>query len=620
MDQEKKDSSQTPREDLVKNIFDRPKTEQQRVSSIFTHFKPSPRTVNPGPGRDIAFPHLRPLPVAIDIGTTSIKLVRLGESKDGRMEIIAIDEEPLPAAAGAGSAELLRPALRNIIGRNRVGHSCVTAISSKSVHFYNMMFPHMPNDELLTAIRFKVSQLRPFDLDIDRLIVRYARWSAAGESAKGAPQKIVVTCVPKSIVDERAALLHELGLRVVKIGLDPFELINLSRYYKTGGMRDEVSLWVDLGSDNAFLAIEKDGSLCFSRNLTLTSRSMTKALAQYAGTGDGEAEELKRNYGLIFWSPDKKIPAFYEPAKSPDETEDKSEKVYYGLISHTENLVVDIMHSFKYFSYQVAQSQITRFHRVVLCGGGVNLKNLEQFLSVRLGVPVERINPFGLFKIADGMQSRRKDLMGASANFAVCAGMAVGLKSEEAGQVNLISKEESKPFQILQTALKAASIAAAAAAVIFAAYLAFSQMQEVSYLKSETARLEKEVRNAKTKLGSVQAQQIDLSKEEAGLLNDKDLLQARLNLVEGGRRAPKDFSRLLISLAEVLPDDVWITKLKYKGGRLTITGATIKTELIPALIEDIKSADAFTGAEFNFTEKDADFEIFNFEIVADVRS
>jgi len=620
MSQESQDSSQTPREDLVKNIFDRPKTEKQKVSSIFTHFKHSPKLVNPGPRREAAFSHLRPLPVAIDIGTTSIKLVRLGESKDGKIEIISIDEESLPAGSAADSSDSLRYALKNIIGRNRVGHSCVTAISSQSIHFYNMMFPQMPDDELLTAIRFKVSQLKPFDLDIEDLIVRFARWSDTAEAPKGVPQKIVATCVPKKIVDERVALLHEFGLRVIRVGLDPFELVDLSAHYRSGGMKDEVTLWVDLGADNAFLAIEKNGSLCFSRNLTLTSHNMTKALAQYAGVNDEEAEELKRSYGLIFWSPDKKLPAFYEPAKSPDEAEDKSEKVYYGLISHTENLVVDIMHSFKYFSYQVAQSQITRFHRVVLCGGGVNLKNLEQFLSVRLGVPVERINPFGLFKIADGMQTRRKDLMAASANFAVCVGLAVGQKTEESKQVNLIAKEEPGPFKVFQSLAKVAPVAAAAAAVIFAAYLAFAQIGKVSDYKSEMEKLQKQVRSAKSKLGNVQAQQIELSKEEAGLLNNKELLQARLSLVEGGRRIPRDFSRLLTSLAEVLPSDVWITKLKYKNRQLIITGSTIKTELISTLIEDIKSADGFSGAAFNYTEKDEDFEIFNFEIVADIKA
>ena len=157
MSQESQDSSQTPREDLVKDIFDRPKSEKHKVSSIFTHFKNSPKIAGPAPKREPAHPHLRPLPVAIDIGTTSIKLVRLGESRDGKVEIISIDEETLKPEGGAGSPDPFRQALKSIIGRNRVGHSCVTAISSKNIHFYNMMFPQMPDDELLTAIRFKES-------------------------------------------------------------------------------------------------------------------------------------------------------------------------------------------------------------------------------------------------------------------------------------------------------------------------------------------------------------------------------------------------------------------------------------------------------------------------------
>ncbi|MBL7071334.1 MAG: pilus assembly protein PilM [Candidatus Omnitrophica bacterium] len=619
MDQKNQDSSQTPREDLVKKIFDRPKAEKQRVSSIFTHFRHSPKVVSPGPRKDAATSHLRPLPVAIDIGTTSIKLVRLGEAKDGRIEIISIDEEDLASGGELITIGSLKASLKSIVGRNRVGHSCVTAISSKSIHFYNMMFPQMPDSELMAAVRFKVGQLKPFELDIDNLVVRFSKWSNAEENSKGGPRKIIVACVPKYIVDERIALLQELGLTVIKVGLDPFELINLSSFYKSGGMKDEISLWADMGADNAFLVIEKDSSLCFSRNLTLTSNHMTASLAKYAGVDEKEAEKLKKNYGLIFWSPDKKIPAFYEPAKSPEEAEDKSERVYYGLISHAENLVVDMMHSFKYFSYQVAQSRITRFHRVILCGGGVNLKNMDQFLSVRLGVPVERINPFGLFKMADGAQGRRKDLMAASANFAVCIGLAAGQKLDQSNQINLVSKEEKEPVRIFQNILKIAPAAAAVALVAAAAFLTASQMQKTDSIKSQVTALQAKVGKAKSKLGDVQARQIDMSKEEAELLSNKELLGARLSLVQGGLRTPKNFSKLLTSLADALPEDVWITKLKYKGGKLTISGSAIKMDLVSDFIEDMKTADGFRDASLSFTEKDADFEIFNFEIIADIK-
>lgn len=618
-EKENKISSQTPHESLVKDIFDRPEAERHEVSTIFTHFRHSPKISSVRHGEKAAPSPFKMFPAAIDIGTASIRLLKLGETKEGAAEIISIDEEKIPQARTAESPDPVRLALKNIVTRNSVGHSCVTTLSSKRVHFYNMVFPQMPDGELLSAIRYKVSQLKPFDLDIEKLIIKYAKWGMPPKTAKGAPQKILVACVSRDVFENTIQLFHEVGLKVVKVGLNPFEIINLSRFYKAGGAKDEITLWINLGADNTFLAIEKDGCLSFSRNLTLTSNNITKALAQYAGIKQEEAEELKKNYGLIFWSPDKKMPAFYEPAKSPEEAEDKSEKVYYGLISHTENLVVDIIHSFKYFSYQVAQSQITRFHKVILCGGGANLKNLDQFLSVRLGVPVERINPFSMFKLADTMQSRRKDIMGSSSNFAVCGGLAIGQSFKESDQINLISKEEKESVKVFTVLAKAVPAAAAAAALAFVVYLSLVQVGNAHHYKAEIASLTKEVNNAKSKLGNVQARQLDLSKEVAELLKKKELLQARLKVVEGAYRSPQDFSKLFTSISGLLPEDIWVTKMKYKAGELVITGSAVKMELVSKLIEDIKSAKEFSGAEFNFTEKDPNFEIYNFEIIAKIK-
>jgi type IV pilus assembly protein PilM len=611
MKQEDKNSNQIVPKDIVKDIFDR-KAGRRKVSTIFTPSKPSAKVMPPGPKREVPSYPLRPLPVAIDIGTTGIRLLQLAEGEKNRLEIVCIDEESV--SPGTDSATSIRSALENIINRNRTGPLCFTTLSTKDVQLYNMLFPPMSEEELITAIRYKVMQLKPFNSDIEKLIIRFSKWDDRGDLSKGSRQRIIVACLNRDVVEDRISLLEEIGLRPVKIGIEPFDLVNLSKFYRPGGLKDEVTLWIDFGAERTFLAIEKGGSLCFSRNLTLTSKYMTKVLAQYCGVNEGEAEDLKRNYGLIFWSPDKKIPAFYESAKPPGGTEDKSEKVYYALISHLNNLVVDIMHSFKYFSYQVAQSQITRFDRVVLCGGGANLKNLDKFLSARLGVPVERINPFGLFKLSGA----REDLIKASSNFALCAGLAVSSKAEEPKQVNLLPEREKRPPWIFAGVIRQWPVMTTTLAIILAISLAGVQIERLRYYKREMDSLVKKVATTKAQLGNMQAVQLNLNKEEAELLNRKALLKARLNLAQKGLRIPEDFSGKLTIIAGLLPEDIWITKLSYKDRKLIIIGSTADMSLISTLVEDIKSSKEFVDADFNYTEKDFVRGVYNFEIVAEL--
>jgi len=57
----------------------------------------------------------------------------------------------------------------------------------------------------------------------------------------------------------------------------------------------------------------------------------------------------------------------------------------------------DIEHTFKSFSYQVTQSQITRFEKVILSGGGSYLKGLLPFLRNRLNADVQMIDSLANF-------------------------------------------------------------------------------------------------------------------------------------------------------------------------------------------------------------------------------
>ncbi len=617
MKQKDKNSNQTVRKNIVKDIFTRPKAEKEKISAIFTHYRHSPKIIPPSPQKEA--PSLRPLPAAIDIGASGIKLFQLGEGEKGELEIICIDEEGLPAAADNDPTVSIKSALKKITSRNETGPLCTTTLSTKDVQFYNMLFPQMQEDELIAAIRYKVTQLRPFDLDIEELIIKFSKWEGMGAVSATSSQRVIVACTHRDTVKKTVSLLQGAGLKPVKIGILPFDLINLSRFYKAREVKNEVTLWIDMGETGTLLAIEKGGSLCFSRNLSLSSKNMTKALAGHRGVTEEEAEKAKRNYGLVFWAADKKISPFYESGESPDKA-DKSEAVYYGLVAHLENLVVDIMHSFKYFSYQVTQSEIAKFDRVVLCGGGANLTNLDRFLSARLGVPVECANPFALFGLSDAMKSRQKRLIPASSNFAVCAGMAAGQKIEIPRQINLLAEEEKRRIQVLSTALKQKPVLATAVVVMLGISLLGIQAVRSGHYKGKMNSLTRQVKTTKAQLGNMQARQLSLGKEAADLLNKKALLEARLGLVRGGLRRPEDFSGFLTSISELLPEDIWITSLSYKEDRLTITGSTADMGLIAALIGYIKSSDEFMDADFNYTEKDPVQGVYNFEIVADVRT
>ena len=102
------------RNHIVKDIFDKPRSRAQRISTIFTHDKSSAKTIPTSANRQRIPSDLKPLPAAIDIGTSSVKVLRLGESGRKQLEIICADKEALDIPSGSDFSSPIKNALKRI--------------------------------------------------------------------------------------------------------------------------------------------------------------------------------------------------------------------------------------------------------------------------------------------------------------------------------------------------------------------------------------------------------------------------------------------------------------------------------------------------------------------------
>jgi len=607
---------EAPPKDFVKNIFERPKSPTDKVSTLFTHLKPPPKVATP---KKVKRPStLKELPAAIDIGTASIKILQLGEASKGDFEVICIDKETYPFDKTLPSNVLQREALKRIIARNKIGPDVIASIPLKHVQIYNLTFPKMSEDELSNAIRWKIAQLRPFGLNAESIAHDFIVWDGL-EAGMAAQQQVIVVCAPKNIVQDTVSLLGEAGLEPVAIEVAPISLAGLDMFRKQASTKDEIVMWLDIGAEESALVIARGDILYFCRNLAFTSRYMTNQIAQHCRMNVQEAEAAKQEHGLSFWSPDKKVSVFLEPGQSAQRPTDKSSMVYYSLISSLENLVVDIQHSFKYFSYQVTKSQITRFDRVIVSGGGANLKNLERFLSVRLGIPAEKADIFSFFRPSEQIERQRANLIASPVEFAVCAGLSAGQRINSSKRINLVAKEKKKPAKSFVVQLREKPAKVATLVLTVAVLLVCLQIGRAAFYGWTARNVSGNVKGTQAQLSKLQSQRLDLAEEEAQLLGKKAILEGKVNVLNKSRRKPEDFSRVLAQVASLLPKDVWITNLSYLERKINITGSTSEINLIMQLIETIKSSDRFTDATFNSTQKDPASEVYNFEIIAEVK-
>jgi len=603
-----KPQPQTP--NIVKDIFDKPKKESRNVSPIFTHKKDSAKVISPQKKRPEIPPNIKPLPTAIDISSTTVKVLRLGENEKRQLETVCVDKEYCNETS-------IKAAIRKLAERNPLGRQCILNLPLKDTQTYNMMFPPMQNAELQSAVSYKLNQQKPFGLSKEKIIQRWKVWDIPKGIERAKQQRVIAACLPRESVEKRINLVKECGFTVIGLEAPQFSLINLGRFYRPSLNKDDVKLWVHLGHTESFLALEKDRKLCFARNIALTSTQMVKAISRQCRVSEEEAEVLMKNYGFGFWSENKHSASGFNSGSQEGQS-GKSESVYYALISLLENLVVDIEHSFKYFSYQIAQSQITSFQRIILSGGASNLININKFLNVRLGVPVDYFNTFDVFSVPNAVRSEKPVIMGEAATFALPAAFSIGQKITGEERVDFLPEKEKGILLVLEKLLQRPAVRAGASAVLLAVLIIALQGGKAAYYKAKMNGLTKQFKETKFNVSKLETRQVELAKEEGELIYKKELLEAQLALLKKGFRGKKNLSVALSSMANLLPEEIWVNELKFEEGRLFITGSTVDLALITQLIDSIKESTMFDGASFSYTQKESG-DIYTFEVITNIK-
>ena len=472
------------------------------------------------------------LPLAIDIGTLSIKLLQLATvPSTDELKVVCVDK-----------IDNQRQALENLIKRSsKISSNTSTCFSADSVQAYDLTFPQMPPKELEEAIHLKIKQLKPFGLSIEEVEYRFIEFGSLLQQ-ESLEQKILLFCVSKQLIKERVELLKKVGLKAAAIGIEPCALINAYNHDKDRP-KNEVIAWLDLGAKTSSLAISKNQTLCFIKPLAQTS--------SYA--------------------------------------------------ANLENLVVDVEHSFKNFSYQITRSQITKFDRLVLSGEGSNLKNLDRLLSEKLKVPVQRIQYLTL-----------------APEFATCLGLAQTEQTKN--QINFLSKQEKKLSKEFVTQwIKEKPLKAIVLVLAFVFLLIGSQAIKAAFYSQKLNSLSSAVKQAKLKLTQLQTKQLKITKE-SGVLQEKNaVLKARLDFLENALGAPHKFSEILFQIAALLPKEVWIKQLTYSKNELTLSGSTADISLPMQMLESLKASENITNAIFIYSQKEINAKIYNFEITAEIK-
>jgi type IV pilus assembly protein PilM len=306
--------------------------------------------------------------IGIDIGSTSVKLVKLKEGK-GDYEIESVGIVSLPSEAIVDNTLMDSSAVVDALRRlfDGLGISdlkdAASSVSGNSVIIRKITLPAMSSEELEDEIQWEAEQYIPFDIkdvNIDFQML---------EPDENDPSRMYVLLVAskKDIVNDYQSVFAEAGLKLVLVDVDVFAVQNaFEMNYEVDP--EEVCALVNIGANTMNLNVVKGGVSLFTRDVQMGGGLYTEEIQKKLAISSDDAEKMKM------------------AAK-----ESSSSDLLESIARINDTISLEIRRSLDFYNSNATGGRISK---VFLSGGGCKTFNLIEAVGSRLNFPVEVLNPF----------------------------------------------------------------------------------------------------------------------------------------------------------------------------------------------------------------------------------
>ncbi len=264
--------------------------------------------------------------------------------------------------------EILKEVLKKIKSR-----SVIVSLPEEKLFLDIIQFPLMSEAELEKTIQFEIENYIPFPLE--EVYFDFEKVEVISNRQKY--QEVLITAFSKKTIDSYLRVLKNVGLQ--PLALEP-ECLSISRALVEKNKPSEFILILDLGESRTGFTLFFNKTIRFTSTIAFSSRQLTKFLAEKLKISFAEAEKIKIEQGLKKEGPVKEILNLA-----------LLDLIKVDLIKEIKNLLE------YYYSHNVEkqkQNNNISLEKILLCGGGANLRGLTEFLSSEFKIKVEKGNPW----------------------------------------------------------------------------------------------------------------------------------------------------------------------------------------------------------------------------------
>ncbi|MBU0546994.1 pilus assembly protein PilM [Patescibacteria group bacterium] len=333
--------------------------------------------------------NLKPESFALDISDPSLKVVKLNQSGNN-IRLGSFGEIRLqPGIIKKGEIkreddliDAIKKSVAGVEGEKIKTKYVICSLPEEKAFLQVIKMPKMSDEDLKSAVIYESENYIP--LPIESVYLDFQIVSSKEDSQE---MEVLIAAFPKRIVDSYVNCLEKTGLKILSLEV---ESLAIARALVEKELTKKPVLLIDLGFSRTGFVIFSGTSVRFTSSIQVSSNNFTQIIAKNLNLEEQVAEKLKIRHGL-----DGKISFKIKEEK----TEKKIEKgmVFEALIPALTDLVQQIKKCQDYYQNHAFNQDLPDnmvIEKVLLCGGGANLKGLAGLLSIELKIPVVLGNPW----------------------------------------------------------------------------------------------------------------------------------------------------------------------------------------------------------------------------------
>lgn len=294
----------------------------------------------------------------LDVSESSIKAMQLVAGKQG-FSAHGFAKTDIPPGIIANHSivnpDKLAGYIQKTLAEGKIDSKYVVASIPEAKSFVRVInLPQMDEKQIETAVPFEFEQNIP--IPVDQV---YFDWQILNKPADG--YELLVTATPKDYIDSLIDVLKKLKLKPVAFEL---ESQAAARALLDADNLDSSNLIIDISELQSSLMLVSKNELQYTSSIPIGGKTFTESIARNLGISAPEAEQAKREQGLV--------------------ADSKKRNIRQAILPVLDSIVDEIRNVMRF--YDEHYKNHLPLKEVIVCGGGAKLLGLSDYVAARLNL------------------------------------------------------------------------------------------------------------------------------------------------------------------------------------------------------------------------------------------